>query len=144
MTIEERVQRAAEQLLGDESLTGEMDDLGAQTLLDWGIGLSRQLCQQTDGMDDTQAEEYLSDTLSNLRRVIRRVNKLIDQLPHAEAEMIAGRLAGIFESAASVPGLVAASPIDLGTLSGNLAQLPPADALAQLLSLLKPEVIDGP
>lgn len=143
MLTEECAQRVAEQLLGDESLTGEMNDPEAQTLLDWGIGLSKQLCEQNAGMDDAQAEEYLSTALPNLRRVIRRINKLIGRLPYAETEMIAGGLAGIFESAASVPGLVSIAPADLGALSANLAQLPPAGALAQILPLLKPEVTDG-
>lgn len=143
MTIEERAQQAAEQLLDDESLTGEMQDAEAQTLLDWGLAFSRRLSEHTFGMDDATAEAYLSAALPNLRRVIRRTNKLIGSLPQADTEMLAGGLTGIFESAAQVPELAAALPGDLTTLAGSLAQLPPADALAQILSLLDWEVNDG-
>lgn len=143
MTIEERAQQAAEQLLGDESLTGEMQDAEAKTLLDWGIAFSRRLSDHTLEMDDARAEEYLSAALENLRRVIRRTNKLVGSLPQADLEMSMSRLAGIFESAAQVPELASTPPGDLATLAGNLAQLPPADALAQILSSLDWEATDG-
>jgi hypothetical protein len=143
MTIEERARQAAEQLLGDESLTGEMQDAEAQTLLDWAISFSRRLSEHTLEMDDARAEEYLSAALPNLRRVIRRTNKLVGSLPQADIEMMMSSLAGIFESAAQVPELTAAPPGDLATLASSLAQLSPADALAQILSLLDWEVTDG-
>jgi hypothetical protein len=143
MTVEERAQQAAEQLLGDESLTDEMQDAEAQTLLDWGIAFSQRLSENTLEMDDAIAEEYLSAALPNLRRVIRRTNKLIGSLPQADAGVLASSLAGIFESAAQVPELAAALPGDPTTLAGNLAQLSPADALARILSLLDWEVTDG-
>lgn len=143
MTIEERVQQAAEQLLGDESLTDEMDDLEAQILLDWGIGCARQIVEQTFELDDGQAEENLSATLQNLRQVIRRTNKLIGRLSDSDDGMIAESLAGIFESAVPTPSLVSTLPDDLPSLSGRLAQLPAADALTLILSLLNPEVTDG-
>jgi hypothetical protein len=143
MTVEERAQQAAEQLLGDESLTDEMQDAEAQTLLDWGIAFSQRLSENTLEMDDAIAEEYLSAALPNLRRVIRRTNKLVGSLPQADTEMIAGSLAAIFESAAQVPELAATPPGDLSTLAGSLAQLSPADALAQILSLLDWEVTNG-
>lgn len=143
MTIEERARQAAEQLLDDEGLTAEMQDAEAQTLLDWGIAFSRRLSEHTFGMDDISAEEYLSAALPNLRRVIRRINKLIGSLSQADIELSVSRLAGIFESAAQVPDLAAAPSDDLAALAGNLAQLPSADALAQILSLLDWEVNDG-
>jgi hypothetical protein len=143
MTIEERAQQAAEQLLDDEGLTDEMQDAEAQTLLDWGIAFSRRLSEHTLNMDDARAEEYLSAALPNLRRVIRRTNKLIGSLPQADTEMLVSSLTGIFESAAKVPELAADPPSDPAALVGTLAQLPPADALAQILSRLDWEVNDG-
>lgn len=143
MTIEERAQQAAEQLLGDESLTDEMQDAEAQTLLDWGVSFSRRLTEHTLEMDDIQAEEYMSAALPNLRRVIRRTNKLVGSLPQTDIEMIMSRLAAIFESAAQVPELAATPPGDLTTLASDLGQLSPADALAQILSLLDWGVTDG-
>jgi hypothetical protein len=144
MVIDDRIRQAAEQILDDESLTGELQDQEAQVLLDWGIAQSRRLCEQTLEMDDAEAEEYLSTVLPNLRFAIRRTNKLLGSMARIDAGMIADGLTGIFESCALIPGLSSAPPDDLANLAGTLAELLPADALTRILSLLTPEVIDGP
>ncbi len=143
MTTEERAQQAAEQLLGDESLTDEMQDAEAQKLLDWGVEFSRRLSEHTLDMDDARAEEYLSEALPNLRRVIRRINKLIGATSQADSEALISGLSAIFEAAARVPELTSTPPVDPATLASDLAKLPPADVLAQVLSLLDWGVTNG-
>lgn len=135
MNPEQRIQWAAEQILGDESLTDALDDAPAKRLLDWGVAASKRLCEQTAGMDEAGAQAWLEGALPNLRQVIRRVNKLAGSLLYTEAEMLAGSAAGIIEAARAVPGLLASEPPDPESLAAGLAGQPPAAAVDRILSL---------
>jgi hypothetical protein len=137
--VEERIRQAAEQLLGDSSLTGDLDDAEANRLLDWGLDIIRKLCQQTADMDDAQAEAYLAPALKNLRRAIRRINKLVGSSADNTSQEIAEKLGRILESASEVPALIVRSPEDIEDTARSAQSLPTGDALGKILAYLAPK-----
>ena len=134
--LEDRAQRIAEQLLENESLTDNLDDSEATHLLDWGLAVARRLCDQTVEMDETQAEEYLYQPLKNLRRTMRRINRLSGAPSAQSPEMIVANLQAIFDAASAVPGLTAQMPEGVESVARLVQTSPPGDALAKILSYL--------
>lgn len=137
--IEERAQRAAEQLLEDESLTDEMNDAEATSLIEWGVAISRRLCEQTAKMADDEAEVYLYPALKSLRRTIRQINDLFGSLPDEPPDVVLEILEQILETASEIPGLVVQPPEDMGFASRLVRMQTPGDALATILAYLAPE-----
>jgi hypothetical protein len=71
----ERVRQAIESLLENESLTDNLDDEAAQTLLDWGITYTRLILGSPLG---EAVEEALEEKLRAVRRLLRVVNGRFD------------------------------------------------------------------
>jgi hypothetical protein len=134
MSVEARVERASEQILGDESLTDELMDAEANTLINWALERVYEIAQHTDGLDDDAAKAILDEHLLSLRDLMRRVNKLVSQLSAASPGMAMSMLAEIHELAARLPeGQPAALPGDLVEAQA-LRELPPGDALRRILT----------
>lgn len=76
MIDDKRMQHVAEQILTDSSLTQDLNDPEANTLIEWGVAAAKQLANLTDGQDDTQAEETLYAPLKALRKLMRKTNNL--------------------------------------------------------------------
>ena len=72
--IESRMQSAAESILENETLTADLDDTAAKVLLDWGVGLSQQIANQTIELDQSQAEEAMYPPMRALRKMLRGAN----------------------------------------------------------------------
>lgn len=75
-----RINQAVESLLDDETLTSELDDVAADTLIEWGSALAKQIILQTSGMDERAAETFILPRLGNARRLMRQVNHWISNL----------------------------------------------------------------
>lgn len=76
--IQLRIQRAAESLLENEALTGELNDEAARLLLDWGIDRARAITETTVDMDEILAEETMYQPMRALRKMLRSVNKWVN------------------------------------------------------------------
>jgi len=72
---QERIQRAVESILGNETLTADLDDEAARELLDWGVTLAQQIASDTAGMDDAAAEEAMYQPMRALRKMVRAINQ---------------------------------------------------------------------
>jgi uncharacterized protein (TIGR00730 family) len=140
MALEDRVQRAAERLLENSSLTDDLNDPEATQLLNWGLKVSRRLVEKTVEMDDEQAEEFLYSPQKNLRRVMRRINTLIAEAnaddPDDPGSAAAETLQGILEAVAEVPGLSAAGLLDLAQIADSIKTSTPDAGLSLILSQL--------
>lgn len=137
--IDELKQRVAEQLLEDSSLTGDLDDAEGRRLLEWGLPITKQLAEQTAGMTLEEAIAYLELALKNLRRVIRRINKLIGSLASSTQDELVSLLEKIFEAAGEVPVLEFTPPTALESEAANLQGLTPGEALSKLIGYFTPE-----
>lgn len=135
MVMEDRIQRVVTQILGDMSLTEDMDDAQASVLLDWGSSTARHLALTTIDLEDEQAYAVLDPHLTNLRRTMRRVNKLFANLDGTSADELVGLLGGVFESLGTLPGKGGGAP-DLAGLAQQIAGQPPGAVLAIILPYL--------
>jgi hypothetical protein len=136
-SIEKRARRAAEQLLEDSSLTGDLMDTEGKRLLQWGITLAERLAAQTEGIPDEEADVTFEAHLEKLRGVIRRINRLVGQAPLMDPEKATSILTRLLEDAAELPVSLAWSPENITAEAAVLLQLPADQALDRLLSLIQ-------
>ena len=66
-----RVQKAIEEITGNESLLEMLDTEAAAELLEWGKSKATSLVTQTDGLDDATAELALDSRLKAVRQFMR-------------------------------------------------------------------------
>lgn len=137
--IYERQQRAIEQLTGDAALTDNMSDEQAEQVLQWGTRAASWLAVQTAELDEAQAQAMLEPKLEALRRIVRRLDSLMGELPDAGQDEVAERLAKLFQPLADLPELTGDVPLELDELAGRLTEGSPDEALAILLTLLTGE-----
>jgi len=71
--IEERIQRAVEEIAGNEALLEMLDTDAAEEMLDWGKAQAAFIIRKTIGMDDLEAEQATLPRLKALRQTIRAV-----------------------------------------------------------------------
>jgi uncharacterized protein (TIGR00730 family) len=131
--MENKFRYAIELITGDSSLTDDMDDDQASRLLTWGEQQARRLASKSAGIE---VEEELDTNLQNLRRVMRRINKLVGMLDFGEPEEMSSILSKIFEAAADVPAIKALPPDDLDEMVAQLKSLPRGEALEMIMSRL--------
>jgi len=74
--LKERFHLVMGSLTGNESLAPSLDDEAAKTLLNWCEELARAVVQETDKLDDTAAEDYMSPKLKALRLMLRSLGRL--------------------------------------------------------------------
>jgi hypothetical protein len=70
-----RMQRAAERLLENESLTADLDDEAARLLLAWGVAWTQMIVEATAGVDEAAAQALNRSRLKATRRMMRTVNR---------------------------------------------------------------------
>jgi len=66
-----RVQRAIEELTGNEALLEMLETEAATELLNWGIELATSLVKGTQGMNEADAEQVLLPRLKAVRQMMR-------------------------------------------------------------------------
>jgi hypothetical protein len=90
--LEQRVRRAAESILENESLTDGLDDVTAKELLDWGVACAEAVAQESADLDDDEAEAVMSPRLRATRGLMRRVRQWVvnrhEMDPEAGSEMV--------------------------------------------------------
>jgi hypothetical protein len=69
--IESRVQKAIEEITGNESLLEMLDEEAAAEMLDWGKAMVASLVKQIDDLDDAAAERELDARLKAVRQFMR-------------------------------------------------------------------------
>lgn len=69
--IESRIQKAVEDITGNESLLEMLDEDAASAMLEWGKSTVASLVKQTEGMDDAAAEAALDQRLKAVRQFMR-------------------------------------------------------------------------
>jgi hypothetical protein len=102
--LQRRVERVAESILENESLTADLDDAAAKELLDWGIVCVERIARSTAGMDEDQAEDAMYQRLQATRRLMRGVNKMVARHQQLNEGRSAKLIERILEQAAVVYG----------------------------------------
>ncbi len=78
-------QRAAERIMGDPSLRDELTDEEARPLLDWGLAQAAALVQRAVAQGTT---ETLDAAVDDLRRLMKRINRLVGHRTAGETERL--------------------------------------------------------
>lgn len=100
--LEERINRAIESILENESLTADLDDDAAKVLNDWGIACVNRIAQSITGLNNVEAEKIMSARLRAIRRLMRSVNKWIGNWQETDPEGHARRLSKVLEQVAVI------------------------------------------
>jgi hypothetical protein len=137
--MDDRRQQAVERILGDASLTDYLDDAQGRRLLDWGAQLARWQVVQTTVMGAEQADAFVEERVQDVRKVIRRINRLVGELSDMAADEISERLDAIFEAAAGLSGTQLRRPDDLAAYAARLQAMEQGVALASIMGVLKGE-----
>jgi hypothetical protein len=100
--LEQRVRRAAESILENESLTAGLDDATAKELLDWGVACAEAIAQETAGLDDDEAEIVIEPRLRATRGLMRRVRQWVVNRHEMDPEAGVELMSEIIEQAAII------------------------------------------
>ncbi len=131
--MEKKARYAVESITGDSSLTDDMDDALAARLIEWGGQHARRLAESFTGVE---IEEELDTNLQNLRRVMRRINKLVGMRDRADSVELVKLLSKMFEAAAEVPALQALPPDDLEAMVMQIKNAPREEVLEMIMAWL--------
>ena len=83
--LEYRQQRVVELLLEDESLTAELVDEAARSLLDWGVAQAETIAQQAEEL----SQDEISARLATLRHAMKHISKQAGEAAsEAQAEQV--------------------------------------------------------
>lgn len=118
-TIAERVQKAIDDMAGNEALWEMLDTEAAIQMLEWGKSLGHALVQKTGEMDDLTADLLLLPRLKAIRQLVRSAGnwaagKYVDPVDRVQ---LRDKLLGHFR-----------------TIFGEDAFLPPAEELDTVLN----------
>ena len=84
--------RAVEQILEDASLTADLVDDAAQSLLDWGVAQVNAITERAEELSQDELDVHIS----NLRRTMKRINRRAGQAtPKTQMERVQSLLAEI-------------------------------------------------
>jgi hypothetical protein len=137
--MDDRRQQAVERILGDVSLTDYLDDMQGSRLLNWGAQLARWQVVQTAVMGAEQADAFIDERVQGVRKIIRRINRLVGELPDLAADEIAERLGPIFDAAAGLTGTQPRRPGDLNAYAVRLQAMEQGAALTSIMGVLEGE-----
>ena len=102
--VAERVKRAAESILENESLTANLDDAAAKELLDWGLACAQKAAEDTASLEAFAAESSLTDRLQATRRLMRAVSNWVVGQQDMDAASTSDALSKVMEQAAVIYG----------------------------------------
>ena len=84
--LSNRIQRAVESVLENESLVSGLDDVAASALQDWGIQNVKRIAEETGDLDDERAEEAMYPKMKASRSLMRAVRVWIEHEAESSAE----------------------------------------------------------
>ena len=133
-SINKRVQRVQEDIMGNEALGGgALDESGASELLSFGMKSAEGIVFATKDMDDESAELSMADRLKALRKLMRHLGRLLGEGLDMDAE---GRLwlwDSVQQNARALYGERLEFP-DLEDVMGRLSQ---GESAGQIIASLR-------
>jgi hypothetical protein len=102
--LAERISRAAESILENESLTADLDDSAAKELLAWAVACAERIAASTVGLNQAAAEEAMYRRMRATRRLMRAVNRWLPRRRGMDQEGNQAALEEVIELAAVIYG----------------------------------------
>lgn len=84
--LDERYQRVMVNMAGNEALAESLDEDAASELFSWEERAVKSIVDQTDGLDDENAEEHMAPRLRALRLMMRAVSRWAGERNELDAE----------------------------------------------------------
>jgi hypothetical protein len=137
--IEARVQKAVEEISGNEALLEMLETDSAAEMLEWGKSMVTSLVRETEDMDDETAEAALEPRLKAVRQLIRSTGnwaagKYTDPEDRAQLrDKLLGNLKTIRGADAPVPST---EELDAVLNSMDAVQTTPQQQILKLKDLL--------
>lgn len=120
-SIDKRVRRVQEDIMGNEALGGALDESGSSELLSFGLKSAEGIVSATEGMDDESAELSMADRLKSLRKLMRHLGRLLGEGLDMDAEERLWLWGSVQNHARSLYGEGLEFP-DLDEVMGRLSQ----------------------
>jgi hypothetical protein len=138
--LAQRLQRAAESILENESLTADLDDDAARALLDWGLACAQKVAQDTAGFEALAAETSLADRLQATRRLMRAASRWVLGQQEMDPASASDALSTVMEQASVIYGKKFTLPVQ-AQYTAFLAEQAPGEPV-QMVTKLR-ELIEG-
>lgn len=132
-TINKRVRKVQENLMGNEALGGSLDESAAGELLSFGLKSAEGIVTTTEGMDDETAELSMAERLKALRKLMRHLGRLLGEGLDMDAE---GRL-WLWESVQKHARLLYGDKLEFPALEEVMGRLSHGESPVQIITNLR-------
>ena len=132
-TINKRVRRVQEEIIGNEALGEALDESAASELLSLGLKGAAGIATSTEGMDEEAAELSMADRLQALRKLMRHLGRLLGEAKDLDAE---GRL-WLWESVQKQASLLYGEGLDFPSLEAVMGRLSQGESPGRIIASLR-------
>lgn len=84
--LSNRIQKAVESVLENESLLGGLDEMAASALQNWGIQNVKRIAEETGDLDDERAEESMYPKMKAARSLMRAIRVWVENERQVSAD----------------------------------------------------------
>jgi hypothetical protein len=132
-TIDKRIRRVQEDIIGNEALGEALDESAASELLSLGLKGAAGIASSTEGMDDEDAELTIADRLKALRKLMRHLGRLLGEAKDLDAE---GRR-WLWESVQKQARVLYGERLDFPTLEDVMGRLSSGESPSRVIVSLR-------
>jgi hypothetical protein len=132
-TIDKRIRRVQEDIMGNEALGEALDESAASELLSLGLNGAAGIASSTEGMDEEAAELSMADRLKVLRKLMRHLGRLLGEAKDLDAE---GRR-WLWESVQNQASLLYGDGLNLPSLDDVMGRLSQGESPGQIIASLR-------
>jgi hypothetical protein len=132
-TIDKRIRRVQEDIMGNEALGEALDESAASELLSLGLNGAAGIASSTEGMDEEAAELSMADRLKVLRKLMRHLGRLLGEAKDLDAE---GRR-WLWESVQNQASLLYGDGLNLPSLDDVMGRLSQGESPGRIIASLR-------
>jgi hypothetical protein len=132
-TIDKRIRRVQEDIMGNEALGEALDESAASELLSLGLNGAAGIASSTEGMDEEAAELSMADRLKVLRKLMRHLGRLLGEARDLDAE---GRR-WLWESVQNQASLLYGDGLNLPSLDDVMGRLSQGESPGRIIASLR-------
>jgi hypothetical protein len=131
--LEKRFHSVMGNMIANESLAASLDENAAGDLFAWTETVAKSIVSQTDGLDDSAAEEYIATRLRALRLMMRAIGRWVGEAKTLDAE---SRLA-LWTRVGDQTNVLFGESFTLPSMGDALARMPAGLDARQVIAWLK-------
>lgn len=132
-TIDKRIRRVQEDIMGNEALGEALDESAASELLSLGLKGAAGIASSTEGMEEEAAELSMADRLKALRKLMRHLGRLLAEAKDLDAD---GRR-WLWESVQNQASLLYGDGLNLPSLDDVMGRLSQGESPGRIIASLR-------